>query len=121
MENVKLAREVLAQAEAEPGRFDMGDWITEDECGMTACIGGWTMIKSGYMFRWLPRTESRVWVRPDGTVVGGGYADEAAMLLGMDEAERRFGDGYEEIWFDMDHGLDRFRDLIEHCERETGA
>lgn len=120
MRNYRLGRMVVDKATLEPEHFDMSDWVTGDQgCGMTACLGGWTMLLAGYT------TSGHSFWRPDGSLVRGGYADEAARLLGMTEDERYQRDPYQqvnflpEVFFDADHGLERFIARVEASEREA--
>lgn len=57
--NTALILKVIQSINAEPDKFDMALWLTSgtgDEvtspiveltCGMTACLGGWTLVDSG--------------------------------------------------------------------------
>lgn len=123
MDNPALGRQVLDIADTEPLRFDMGAWAERNElCGMTACLGGHAMLLSGYTCR-LEQQENGTWdyawYRPDGTEVGD-LPEESAKLLGMSEDEEYDGAAgqtwRDAVWFDGEHGLDRFRKLVEEAE-----
>jgi hypothetical protein len=113
MENYQLGRKVVNQARLKPETFNMSDWANDrEECGMVACLGGWTMIFSGY--EW----DGMDFRRPDGTIVHDGYSDEAAYLLGMSHAEL-WGGQLHSIFYDHIHGLDRFEAIVVSSERNA--
>lgn len=127
MENVKLGRAVLDQIDGEPASFDMATWGiawgglgSGPECGMVACLGGWTMLKAGYRL-----DSDGDFLRPDGTPIPEkAMALEAEKLLGMPRAERLSGATphvHPEIWFDLVSGLERFRALVEQAEKAEAS
>lgn len=121
MDNYKLGRRVLDAVDADPDQFDMGDWVIETSCGTSFCLGGHTLILSGYTYR--VDGGDIYFTRPDGSPVDGGYADEAERLLGFGEAEKaeRQDGGKPEIWFDPFGGLRRFRALVEDSEAKAAG
>jgi len=115
MENLALAEEVLALAEAHPENFDMSDWVKP--CGTAACLFGHAMLLSGYTVR--PRLETGIsrleFVRPDGTAVPE-YAeeDEGRALLGLTKEEFEGGDDMPDFlpYLNDDEAIARFREII---------
>lgn len=117
MENVKLGRTVLNHIDQHPELFDMGSWAVRTPCGTVACLAGTSMLLSGYKL-----IADETFVRPDGSKVMN-ESQEAQALLGMDNREAHGvtpsgQPDYREIsiWFDMQHGLDRFRRIVEESE-----
>lgn len=117
MENYKLGRQVLNQIESDPDSFDMTTWAyrsREHACGTVACLAGHTMLQSGY-----PHEDSTgLFFRPDGSIVPGGYGEEAARLLGLNPGEVQ-AEGGVELWFDLTGGYDRFKGLVEYAEAQA--
>jgi len=127
VENTELAKLVLKQIDAFPESFHMGVWGEVmyglykgvPRCGTVACLAGHTLLLSGY--RLLTEREQMdflnetgehpgLFMRPDGTIVQGHYAGEAAQLLGMTHEERYTPGGgvLDDILMDMHCGLERF-------------
>lgn len=122
MQDAELGKLILKQAETFPETFWMGTWGLPGSCRTVACIGGHAMLMSGYRLltdaqhreQLLTTGRAGWYVRPDGSTVDGFYGDEAQKLLGMSD-EERFGYGKfpDDIFMDIDHGLARFRALLD--------
>lgn len=112
MENLELGKLLLKTCRADPDSFSMKAWAYADSCGTVACLGGRTMLLSGYDLRFVLRKDGtsmvpamhdrshapvkvthiahECWVfyRPDGTEVPYGCEwVEAYNLLGLTEEE----------------------------------
>ena len=111
IENAALGRAVLNVVDGDPKHFSMEMWAYANSCDTVACLGGWALLKSGYR---IVSTESgRMFIRPDGTVIRG-VDVEAARVLGM-TISRDHIPGIE-VFYDFEHGVDRFRKMVEEAE-----
>lgn len=118
IENAELGRAVLDVADLDPEHFDMGSWVEAGECGTIACLGGWTLIKAGYKHKrmrlgGIDGMWFRAFVSPDGTIVRE-TGEEAARLLGLSTNQEP--GSFTPVWYDFEHGVDRFRKMVEEAE-----
>ena len=96
----ELAARILERIQAEPDRFDMGDWAAVgDYCGTTYCVAGWGVVENGGQPEFYDgdldgayRTADEA-VMPDGRRVA--IDVEAARLLGLnyDDTTPRYSEG----------------------------
>ena len=114
MENLELAKLVLKQADTYPETFDMNVFCEIGPCGTVACIAGHALLLSGMYSVVTEHDEHTYLLEPDGELLA---ADEgirkAQCLLGMSDAERFAGNSYNDIFYDFQDGLSRFRELTE--------
>jgi hypothetical protein len=114
-----LGRLVLDHATAHRDQLNLRIWGEPPgpDCGTAACLGGWTLLLSGYELAGL-----NLFVRPDGSEVPpASIASEAASLLCLTDAEHYgppgiacptlFGETSE------DRAIARFRVIVERAER----
>jgi len=113
MDNPQLGRKILDIADFETERFDMLVWGMTTSCGTAACLAGHTLLQSGYK---LDGGEN--FLRPDGTPIPNNPGEEARQLLGMTRGEVTFSDMELPLWVDFNHGLERFRAIVERAEKE---
>ncbi len=114
MMDAKLGREVLDVADFESEHFEMRTWGTVTRgCGVVACLAGTTLLCSGYTMN-----DDGIFWRPDGSFVEN-VPQEAQDLLGLSVADTLEGNTLPWLWMDFDHGLERFRAIVEKAEKES--
>jgi hypothetical protein len=118
MQNVTLGRKVLNHIEAHREQFDVKKWGRPDPaCGTVACIAGHTVLMSGYRLQGPGE-----WKRPDGTVICGSVAYDAARLLGLSDREWHWSPGEDRCGLFSgsqtdDEAIERFKAIVEAAEQ----
>jgi hypothetical protein len=123
--DAKLGRAVLDVVDYEPEHFSMLRWGGIEACGTVACLAGTALLKAGCTLRQVP--DGFAWCefrRPDGSAVTS-EAAEAQFLLGLTDDEVGIGEAGTGIgtrlWHDYEHGVERFRALVEKAEKAEAA
>jgi hypothetical protein len=118
----ELGRQVLDHVTGHRDQLNMLIWgePAAPDCGTAACLGGWTLLLSGYGL--LGPNE---FTRPDGTAVPPALVgSEAAYLLRLTTDEHYGAPGVGSTLFgetDPDRAIARFRVIVERAERQAGA
>ena len=115
--NTELAKLVYKQVTEFPESFDMRNYIYQAPCGTAGCLAGHTLLLSGYSFTSTRRHDGSYacsLTRPDGVNISD-PSKEAMDLLEI-SPEDYLGEDDKPLFFDYEHALDRFRQMIERHE-----
>lgn len=86
MPNFVMLDHVIGVIEANPEQHNQGSWATQDECGTTMCLAGWTAKIAGATILFEHgRDWSATCITPQGERET--IPDFAAEVLGLDERE----------------------------------
>jgi hypothetical protein len=88
MHNIGLAWNVVGRIREHPGSFRMRNWgvlLSEEDGGYRACLGGHTLLESGYEL-----LDDNVFCSPQGSLITH-PGQEAFELLGLSRREYRRG------------------------------
>jgi hypothetical protein len=118
----ELGRKVLDHVTAHRDQFNMLIWAepATPDCGTAACLGGWTLLLSGYGL-----LGPNDFTRPDGTaLLPECIGSEAASVLGLTDDEHYGPPGVNSTLFgetDPERAIARFRVIVERAEQSRAG